>query len=46
MKTPTRERPSVKAETGVGICNLALLVTWMVTDFGAEARAEEGLGLA
>lgn len=46
MKTPTWERPSVKAETGVGIYNLALPVTWIVIDFGAEARAEEGLELA
>ena len=46
MKTPTWERSSVKAETGVGIYNLASTVTWIVIDFGAEARAEEGLRLA
>lgn len=46
MKTPTWERPSVKAETGVGIHNLALPLTWIMTGFEAKARAEEGLGLA
>lgn len=46
MKTPTWERSSVKAETGVLIYNLASPVTWIVIDFGAEARAEEGLRLA
>lgn len=46
MKTPTWDKPSVKAETWVGIHNLALPLTWIMTGFKAKERAEEGLGLA
>lgn len=46
MKTPTWDRPSVKAETGVGIHNVVLPLTWIITGSKVKAGAEKGLGLA
>lgn len=46
MKTPTWDRPSVEALTGVGVYKLALPLIWFMTGSKANAKAEEGLGLA
>lgn len=46
MKTPTWDRPSAKAVTGVGVYKLALTLICTMTGSEAKARAEERLGLA
>lgn len=46
MKTPTWDRPSVNAETGLEVYNLALSLTWIMTGSEGKAGAEEGLRFA